>query len=121
MTVILVGILCLAGCRTAPYGGATLSNVPVTTSSTPGFELRKPDVLVTPDGLLVHGGLCRRQSWAKAPTRLRLEQLTSAGDRIAEVLQPLVGLPRTDRQCTFYNLPAAWRLEPGQVLRLSAQ
>lgn len=117
----LVGILCLAGCRTAPYGGAVLSNVAVATSATAGFELRKPDVLVTPQGLQVHGALCRRLSWAKAPTHLRLEQLTSAGDRIAEILQPLAGLPRTDRQCTFYDLPAAWRLEPGQVLRLSAQ
>jgi hypothetical protein len=121
LQVTLVGVLLVTGCSTAPYGGAVLANVRVATSSTPGFELKSPDVLVTPQGLQVHGALCRRLSWARTPTALRLEQLASSGQRIAETLQPLAGLPRTHRQCTFYTLPVAWRLEPGQTLRLSAE
>lgn len=111
----------LMGCATGPYGGAKLVEAPVSVQAPRGFELGKPDLLAGPDGVRVHGALCRKIAWGLAPTRLRLELLTSAGDPVAEVSKSIWGLMPHRRGCGFYNLPTNWRIEPGQTLRLTAE
>lgn len=117
----MIGALGLSACATAPYGGAERLDVPVATRSAAGFELRTPDVLAGPRGLRVHGALCRRLSWARAPHRLRLDLVDPGGEILSQWVRALHSVPKSHRQCVFYDIPTAWILKPGQSLHLSAE
>lgn len=121
IAVAAIAALKLAACASAPYAGATRLDTPVRTRSVLGFELRSPDVLAGPQGLRVHGALCRRLSWARAPRRLQLVLVDPGGAIQAQQVRALHGVPQSHRQCVFYDIPTAWTLKPGQTLQLSAE
>lgn len=121
IAVVMIAALGLTACASAPYGGAAQLDTPVRTQSVLGFELRSPDVLVGPQGVSLHGALCRKLSWARSPRQLRLELIGPGGEVLSQRLQALRGVSKSHRQCVFYDIPTAWTLKPGQTLQMSAE
>ena len=121
IAVVIMTALGLTACASVPYGGAAQLDTPVRTRSVSGFELRPPDVLARPQGVSLHGALCRKLSWARSPRQLRLELIGPGGEVLSQRLQALRGVSRLDRQCLFYDMPTDWTVRPGQTLQLSAE
>ncbi|MBX3478829.1 MAG: hypothetical protein KF842_00365 [Caulobacter sp.] len=117
--VIIAGVAALTwGC--ASYGGLPQSSVDVRTLSSTQIELRRPDVLITADGLRVHGWACRRPRSIVSGATVRIERIDAAGLVVADIEVPLDTrrLSHHPAGCVIYDGAAPWRLAPEETLRV---
>lgn len=84
------------------------------------IELRRPDVLITADGLRVHGWACRRPRSIVSGARVRIERIDAAGFVAADIEVPLDTrrLSHHRTGCVIYDGAAPWRLAPEETLRV---
>ena len=106
------------GC--ASYGGLPRSDVRVEVVSSAQIELRRPEVLITPKGLRVHGWACRRARAMVGGLGLRIERLDAEGRVVATVDVPLSTTRLSDHPvgCVTYDGETKWRLNEAETLRV---
>lgn len=85
------------------------------------IELRRPDVLITAEGLRVHGWACRRPRAIVSGARVRIERIDAAGQVVADLEVPLDTrrLSHHSAGCVIYDGAVPWRLDATETLRVS--
>lgn len=116
----VVGFMALLTWGCASYGGLPRSDVEVRTVSSRQIELRRPDVLITAEGLRVHGWACRRPRAIVGNARVRIERLDETGRVVAEFEVGLDTrrLSHHPAGCVVYDGAAPWRLTAKDTLRV---
>lgn len=116
--ILTSGLTVLAGC--AGYRKLPRSDVRVEVVSSAQVQLRRPEVLITPDGLRVHGWACRRSRAMVGGLGLRIERLDAEGRVVATVDVPLSTTRLSDHPvgCVAYDGETKWRLNEAESLRI---
>lgn len=117
--VLASGLAPLAG-GCASYGGLPRSDVRVEVVSSSRVELRRPEVLITANGLRVHGWACRRSRAMVGGLGVLIERLDAEGRVVATVDVPLSTTRLSDHPvgCVAYDGETKWRLNEAETLRV---
>jgi len=95
----------------------------VTVIPVAGLELRAPAARHAPEGIEVHGSVCRAAPrFVSGPVAVRLERLNAARtvvDSMTVKVHSALG-PR-NRACGFYDLKTGWTVGPDETLRVIGQ
>jgi len=86
--ILVSGLTVLAG-GCASQRGLPRSDVRIEVVGSAQVDLRRPEVLITPNGLRVHGWACRRSRAMVGGLELRIERLDADGRVVATVDVPL--------------------------------
>lgn len=117
--ILSAGFTVLAG-GCASNGGLPRSDVRVEVVSSPQIQLRRPEVLITADGLRVHGWACRRSRAMVGGSGLRIERLDAEGRVVDTMDAPLSTTRLSDHPvgCVAYDATTKWRLDEAETLRV---
>lgn len=117
--ILVSGLTVLAG-GCASQRGLPRSDVRIEVVGSAQVDLRRPEVLITPNGLRVHGWACRRSRAMVGGLGLSIERLDADGRVVASVDVPLSTTRLSDHPvgCVAYDGQTKWRLNEGETLRV---